>query len=171
MAIRGPLESNQGDLGSPRGPNGFAPWGPDEDQWHRKAIGHGLQAMILKLHHVAVPVSDLDSAISFYSDVLGFHRIERPDSLAGFGAWLQGYGFQIHLTEDRTFRGKKLTDNPTLPDSRHFCLFVDDIDGFREYLIRRKVTVGEIMEIAVDGHQFFVCDPAGNVIEITDIPL
>ncbi|MCB2263161.1 MAG: VOC family protein [Candidatus Thiosymbion ectosymbiont of Robbea hypermnestra] len=112
-------------------------------------------------------MSDLESATRFYSEVLRFKPIDRPDSLPDNGVWLEGYGFQIHLIEDREYRSPGLA-NPSLPDKKHFALTVDDIHDFRQYLIERTVTVGDLIEIGDGRQQFFFCDPADNPIEITN---
>jgi len=47
--------------------------------------------MTIELHHVAVPVNNLESAARFYTDVLWLKPIERPDSLPNSGVWLEGH--------------------------------------------------------------------------------
>jgi hypothetical protein len=50
------------------------------------------------LHHVAISVKELEPAVRFYADVMGFEQIDRPDF--GFpGAWFQAGDHQIHLME------------------------------------------------------------------------
>jgi glyoxylase I family protein len=51
---------------------------------------------ILHLHHIAISVRDTDASVNFYRDVLGFRPIERPN-FDFRGAWLLGYGIQIHI--------------------------------------------------------------------------
>ena len=46
--------------------------------------------------HVAVMVDDLDAALDFYCDVLGFETLRRPDEF-GPGAWLQLGTAQVHI--------------------------------------------------------------------------
>ena len=48
--------------------------------------------------HVAVMVDDLDAALGFYCDTLGFSVLPRPDFGPGTeGAWLQLGTAQVHL--------------------------------------------------------------------------
>ncbi|WP_218244066.1 VOC family protein, partial [Pseudomonas sp. 2995-3] len=51
---------------------------------------------IKELHHVSISVTDLDKAKHFYSDVLGFQEIERPD-FDFPGAWYSLGSQQLHL--------------------------------------------------------------------------
>ena len=48
--------------------------------------------------HVAYPVDDLDAAVTFYCDVLGFTQLPMPDFGPQFkGAWLRLGSAQVHL--------------------------------------------------------------------------
>src|SRR5262249_10895811 len=53
----------------------------------------------LGVHHVSVNVTDVEAALRFYVDELGFEpRTDRPDFGFG-GAWLDVGGQQVHLIE------------------------------------------------------------------------
>ena len=52
--------------------------------------------------HVAIMVDDLDAALAFYCDTLGFSALPRPDFGPGTeGAWLQLGTAQVHLGHGR----------------------------------------------------------------------
>jgi glyoxylase I family protein len=112
---------------------------------------------ITGVHHVALDVDDLDAALAFYVDGLGFTTLERPD-FGVPGAWLAMGAHQLHLVE---------VDGP-LPANggRHFALAVDDRDATVAALRARGVRVDPIDAIPGAGLQAFLTDPAGNLIEL-----
>ncbi len=111
------------------------------------------------LHHVAINVSDLARAVTFYTDVLGFAPIDsRPDF--GFpGAWLQAGSHQVHLME---IAG-------AVPDrSQHYALQIDDADAWAAHLDSKAVSYRRSPYFAGAGRQLFVLDPSGNRIELNE---
>jgi glyoxylase I family protein len=117
--------------------------------------------------HVGIDVTDVAAAEHFYCDVLGFERLPRPDF--GFpGLWLRVGNLQLHLieTHERPPPGKGLP---------HFALHVP-ADSFRptvEALRAAGVTMLGEPSTRVDFGQpvqaVFISDPAGNIIELTDV--
>src|ERR1700692_2607208 len=72
------------------------------------------------LHHVLVPVAEVERARHFYRDVLELREIARP-AFSFPGAWFQfGGGQHLHLfvREDATTRGNKPVDASDV----HFAL-------------------------------------------------
>lgn len=118
--------------------------------------------------HVAIAVTDLAAARGFYIDLLGFEEIPRPDF--GFpGMWLRVGDLQLHFLETDTMP----VPGPGFP---HFALHVptDDYTSTMDALREAGVAfVGEPMERLDFGTtkvlQAFVADPAGNVVELTDM--
>ena len=118
--------------------------------------------------HVAIAVDDLEAARTFYCGVFGFEEIRRPDF--GFpGMWLAVGSLQLHFVE---------TDELPTPGKGfpHYALRVptDDYDATIESLRSAGVPfIGEpITRVDFDTimvRQAFVSDPAGNVIELTNI--
>lgn len=111
------------------------------------------------VHHVALDVDDLEAALAFYVDGLGFELLPRPDF--GFpGAWLGMGAHQLHLME---------VTAPLAPfGGRHFALAVDDRDATVAELRDRGVHVDPVDGVPGAGRQAFLTDPAGNLIELNE---
>ena len=118
--------------------------------------------------HVAVMVDDLDAAIGFYRDVLGFSLLPRPDFGPGTeGAWLQLGTAQVHLgTVDTVVKPSGFP---------HIALHVpaEVWDDTMAELEARGVTFDmqprERVDFGKRVRAAFVRDPAGNAIELTDV--
>ncbi len=124
--------------------------------------------MITGFHHVSVPARNLGESVSFYTSILGFDAVERPDHLPSNGVWLEGHGFQLHLIEDPSYHGVGL-GNTLLPDKRHFAVSVPNAILFRTYLAEHGVPLSDLMPLSNGAQQFFFADPAGTPIEVNDI--
>jgi glyoxylase I family protein len=118
--------------------------------------------------HVAVMVDDLDAAIAFYRDVLGFSMLRRPDFGPGTeGAWLQLGHAQVHLGVV-----EEMGPRTGFP---HMAMHVpaDAWDDTMRELEARGVSFllppGSREDFGKTVRAAFICDPAGNAIELTDV--
>lgn len=59
------------------------------------------QAPLMALNHVSRLCRNVKESIEFYTKVLGFVLIERPQVLDFEGAWLFNYGVGIHLVQSK----------------------------------------------------------------------
>ena len=112
----------------------------------------------LAVHHVSINVDDVDAAIAFYTDALGFRlRDDRPDFGFG-GAWLDVGGQQVHLIAG------------SVPDAKgqHFAVQVDGLDQVVAELRTRGITVSDPVPVG-RSRQAFLNDPAGNDIELHEV--
>jgi catechol 2,3-dioxygenase-like lactoylglutathione lyase family enzyme len=117
-----------------------------------------------KLELVAVPVSDVDRAKSFYVDGAGFH-LDHDHTVSEDIRFVQltppGSACSIAL-------GKGITDAP--PGSVvGLQLVVSDIQQARVELAGRGVEVGEIQEFPWGAFLFFA-DPDGNRWAVQQVP-
>ncbi len=120
---------------------------------------------ITSLNHLALAVRNSDVARDFYRDVLGFREVERPPFNFP-GAWLTGYGIQIHILET-----EHAVEFGIDPNSRadHYAFAVEDasdlVDILNEHGIPfvQRVNAGNI-------HQTFFQDPDGHTIEVAVYP-
>jgi catechol 2,3-dioxygenase-like lactoylglutathione lyase family enzyme len=119
--------------------------------------------------HVNLMVDDLDAATAFYTEVLGFAPLPRPDfGERGRGAWLGHGAAQVHLA---------VVDHvpPRQGFLPHIALHVP-ADQYASTMAalelrgvafvappRSRVDLGATVWAA------FIEDPAGNLIELTDV--
>jgi predicted enzyme related to lactoylglutathione lyase len=125
-----------------------------------------MTAMQMKIELIPLPVSDVDRAIAFYADKLGFRKDvdvqpgegvrvvqmtpEGSSCSVGFGT-----GLDVYAGEPGSVRGLHLV--------------VDDIAVARADLVRRGVEISEIHDFGggVKGAEF--ADPDGNTFELQEM--
>ncbi|MDO9142571.1 MAG: VOC family protein [Methylobacter sp.] len=113
------------------------------------------------LHHASLIVTDTETSVAFYRDILGMQQTERPD--LGFpGAWFQLGAQQIHLLELNN--PDPTTGRPEHGGrDRHVALTVQELVPIREVLDEKGVTYS----MSKSGRKALFCrDPDGNAIEI-----
>ena len=124
------------------------------------------------LHHVSLPVTDLDRARRFYIEVLGLREIERPP-FDFPGAWFEAGAGQLHLIAraDATYRAGKGVDSRDI----HYAVRVTSFRAALEHLQShgyREDAEDELLRMKVNRHatagfpQIYILDPDRNVIEI-----
>lgn len=116
---------------------------------------------VLGIHHVNVDVDDLDAARHFYTEVMGFTALDRPD-FGVPGAWFQMGAHQLHLGT---------TEKRQAETGDHFALQVEDCASCADELEAKGIEVFRLdPPIAGAGVQAFLRDPAGNLIELNQPP-
>jgi catechol 2,3-dioxygenase-like lactoylglutathione lyase family enzyme len=119
--------------------------------------------------HVNLMVDDLDAAIAFYCDTLGFEVLPRPD-FGGFapGAWLGHGSAQVHLS---------VVDEvaPRQGFIPHIALHVptasyaDTMSALEERGVPFVGKPNSREDFGKTVWAAFIEDPAGNLIELTDV--
>ena len=132
--------------------------------------------MITRLGHLCLKTAQFDKTVAFYRDVMGlpvkFTFINKEGAL--FGAY-----FDLgHMTFLEIFDQKgaavqwgggndplKANDNTFY---QHFCFEVKGIEGYRDALIAKGVSVTDVV-VGMDGSkQAWIKDPDGNSIELME---
>jgi len=117
--------------------------------------------VITALHHVqlAMPAGQEDRARAFYSGILGFREVPKPEHLARRGGvWFSSGAAELHLGVDPDFR----------PATKaHPAFLVDDLPG----IIARCIEGGFVVmsdEPLAGFDRTYVADPFGNRIEMLE---
>lgn len=120
---------------------------------------------LMGVHHISREVRDLEATRAFYREVLGFREIVRP-ALSFPGAWLFGYGVQIHLIV-----GDPPPRDPTI-SSRvdHIAFHSTDLSAIEERLRTHGVPYKRTSQTATGLAQLFFQDPDGNHLEAASYP-
>jgi len=122
--------------------------------------------MQMKLELIPLPVSDVDRAIAFYADKLGFTKdvdVQPSDDIRIVQVTPEGSGCSVGF-------GTGLDVYAAEPGSvRGLHLVVEDLDEARAELVGRGVEVGEIHDFGggVRGANF--SDPDGNTFELQEM--
>jgi glyoxylase I family protein len=136
--------------------------------WINTRIGTGAAA----IHHVSVPVSDLERSRRFYREIVGLREIRRP-AFPFPGAWFALGTNQLHLIvgELSTFRGEKGLDSRDI----HFAVRVRSYREAREFLESKGYTTDaedlDLLKLKASPRptagfpQLYILDPDRNVIE------
>jgi glyoxylase I family protein len=132
----------------------------------------------MDLHHIALPVVDLERSKRFYEHVLGLREMPRPAAFDFAGAWYALGTGQLHLIvrDGATMRGEKPVDSRDV----HFAIRVADYDamldrlhdaGYREDAPPEDPLRLKANRITNAGFsQIFVLDPDHHVIELNTAP-
>ena len=115
-------------------------------------------------HHASVIVSNTQTALGFYRDLLGLDIDENRPDLGYPGAWIKVGNQQIHLLE---------LPNPdplhNRPDhggrDRHLAFSIDDIDALAKKLQQSKISY----TMSRSGRKALFCrDPDQNALEFIE---
>lgn len=119
------------------------------------------------LAHVAIVVDDLDAAREFWVGLLGLPELPRPD-LGVPGMWLRVGDRQLHVIENSELP----VGGPGFP---HVAIAVardrweTTIDGLRARGAEFLMGPSRREDFGVEVRAAFLRDPAGNVVELTDV--
>jgi catechol 2,3-dioxygenase-like lactoylglutathione lyase family enzyme len=128
--------------------------------------------IIESIHHVSIPVTDLERSMRFYKEVLGLTEIERP-TFDFPGTWYQVGDRQLHLImhNNSTFRERKTVDSRDI----HFAIRVKSYRETRQFLRSKGFhpdaedefkQMKESPRSTAGWPQIYIMDPDRNVIEL-----
>jgi len=112
--------------------------------------------------HTTLCVCDLETARSFYGELLHLHEItNRPLSFPGL--WYDLGNAQLHLILDPNFQAP-IASSAAWGRSPHLALFVPDLPSIRQRITDRGIAY----QASASGRPaLFVRDPDGNTIELS----
>src|SRR3954466_2815141 len=109
------------------------------------------------LQHVTIELrtGQGDECVEFYA-LLGFQRVDPPESLQGRATWVERDGTQVHLMP---------VDDPVVPPSGHHAVLVSDYDSTFAAL-RDAGFEPEPRKEHWGAARSFVRNPAGHRVEV-----
>ena len=117
----------------------------------------------MRLHHVSIPIGhgEFDKGRDFYGGIFGLREVSTPATLGeGRVLWFELGESELHLFVE---------DDPNArPSGRHFAFQVDNLATVRAALEARQIEIEETTPIH-NRPRFFVHDPWGNQLEVTQI--
>lgn len=135
----------------------------------------------LESHHTGVVVSDLDEAVSFYRDTLGFDVIAEftlsgdgigtaigVDGVAGDFVHLDAGGSRIELIEYDPEGEDTSPEAINQVGATHLGFEVADLGAFYDSLPEEAEPVSEPQEIEIGIEILFFRDPDGNFVEVVE---
>ncbi|HET6568908.1 MAG TPA: VOC family protein [Rhodothermales bacterium] len=125
-------------------------------------------------HHCGIAVSDLDAAISWYEDNLGFRvekRFRLPDAHLDIANLTSPSGARIELLQQETPTPSPNTGRDLLtPGAMHLCFEVDDVEALTAELKARNVQITQEPKIIAPAgvKNCWIADLEGNPIEFIE---
>jgi methylmalonyl-CoA/ethylmalonyl-CoA epimerase len=145
---------------------------------------------ILHQHHVSISVPDMEEAISWYGDILGFavHSRFNIEAISAQGAFLRRDAYWIELW--RVGAGAPVPVSRRNPDTdlltggtKHMAFRVPDLQSHLSELVSRGVDIAAVQRDPTEpmkgeadpaapnerpAFAAFIRDPAGTLIELLD---
>jgi len=121
-----------------------------------------MEFRVVSLSHVniTVPAEAEAAAKTFYQTVLGLKEIPKPaGTRQNLGAWYELGGLQLHLSVE-----EKATNAAS---DRHVCYVVADIAVAERHIRDSGTEIIPDPRPVAGVNRFYVRDPGGNLIEIT----
>ena len=104
-----------------------------------------------------IPVTDIDRALRFYRDLLGFTVVFTNGNPVCFAVIIQGQA-ELHLSV-----------RPVAAGSAHIHLMVDDLAGIHDLLRQTGIPIRQPPTVQPWGlRDLIVADPDGNSLEIAE---
>jgi methylmalonyl-CoA/ethylmalonyl-CoA epimerase len=126
------------------------------------AQNQGREAMAL--NHVGLAVPDLDAAVSYYTETLGFPEAFRVENDAG-----ETFLVYVQISRD-TFVELQPANAQRPPGVSHFGVRVEDMDAVASMFRQRGADVSDTRAGSTNALLANVTDPNGIRIELSELP-
>lgn len=113
-----------------------------------------MQTFRIRAMSPQLPVAELDRAIKFYTEKLGFDLAFRYED---FYAGIAKDGCSIHLKQGKLSRSKTMED-------LDLVFSVDDVETVYALLAGRIHDIRQPLRTMPYGKEFYVADPDGNIL-------
>lgn len=126
-------------------------------------VHNSTQFRVVALSHVnvTVPANAEAAAKEFYGTVLGLKELPKPvGTRQNVGAWYELGGVQLHLSVEE--------NAPNAASDRHVCYVVADVAVAERHLRDSGVEIIPDPRPIAGVKRFYVRDPGGNLIEMTE---
>ncbi len=113
------------------------------------------------LQHVSIEIDpeQVEPAVEFWG-LLGFERIDSPETLGGYVTWVAREGTHIHLIH---------TDTATVPVLGHAAVVVDDFEATIARVAAAGHEVSESRRLW-GARRAFAIAPGGHRVELMEFP-
>lgn len=116
------------------------------------------------LHHVSIPVRDLERSKHFYGQLLGLPEIARPP-FDFPGAWYQLGDRQLHLIVNSSAGTLRESSDVDSRDG-HYAIRIRSYRETLDHLRAQGIPCRERPKNLTPWPQIYVVDPDGNVLEL-----
>jgi lactoylglutathione lyase len=128
------------------------------------AVAQSRNTGIVGVNHVGISVADLDEAVDYYSETLGF-----PEAFRVVGDNDQVALVYMQVSRD-TFVELQPSNPQRPPGFTHFGIQVEDIEAVSEMFEARGVAVPDARVSSTRAVLSNVVDPDGNRMELLELP-
>ena len=108
-------------------------------------------------------VDDVDAAVAFYTEQLGFTVLSHP--APAFADVVRGR-LRVLLSGPQSSGARATPAEESAPGRNRIHLVVDDLDDHLDRLRAAGATLRSDVVEGPGGRQFLVADPAGNLVEV-----
>jgi catechol 2,3-dioxygenase-like lactoylglutathione lyase family enzyme len=128
------------------------------------AIAQGQNSDIVRVNHVGLAVPDLDAAVTYYTETMGFPEVFRVDTPSGDVALVY-----VQVSENTFVEIQPVNENRPQGIS-HFGVHVDNMDNVIEMYRSRGVDVEDSRLSSTNAILSNIYDPWGIRMELAELP-
>ena len=128
------------------------------------AVGQNQNSGIVGVNHVGIAVSDLEAAVTYYTEVLGFPEAFRIENDSGQVALVY-----VQVSRD-TFVELQTANEQRPPGLSHFGVHVEDMDAALSMWRERGVEAEDGRRSSTNAILSNIFDPNGNRMELLELP-